>query len=219
MEASSVTLRPADPFHDPRSCPADPGGKAPPRHRYHRARPSALPPHRRNRCGPLDAEQMGHRYRGEGLEALSDRSSAPSRRPRRLPIKAIDPIGTWRREHKRSARRIHLELTTGGYHCCLYTVGRWLNRLGISRSRDLDPNGGNNRQAGRITARFPGHMLHRDVKKLGAIPDGGALAGSWARQQACPGRPAGSQAARGMHLSPLSRRWVLPPGIHRSPHG
>lgn len=117
------------------------------------------------------------RYRAEGPEALTDRSSAPSRRPRRLPAEAIELIDTWRRDHKWPARRIHLELTTHGYRCCLRTVGRWLHRLGISRRRDLDPTGENNRAPGRITARFPGHMLHLDVKKVGRIPDGG---GWWA---------------------------------------
>ena len=46
-------------------------------------------------------------------------------------------------------------------------------RLGINRRRDLDPDGQVNRTARRITARYPGHMVHIDVKKVGRIPDGG----------------------------------------------
>jgi transposase InsO family protein len=45
-------------------------------------------------------------------------------------------------------------------------------RLGISRRRDIDPDGSTNRTSGRITA-YPGHMVHLDVKKVGRIPDGG----------------------------------------------
>lgn len=38
----------------------------------------------------------------------------------------------------------------------------------------LDPTGENNRKpAGKIIARYPGHMIHVDVKKVGRIPDGG----------------------------------------------
>jgi len=48
-----------------------------------------------------------------------------------------------------------------------------LHRLGISRRKDLDPSGENNRHTAPITAAFPGHLIHLDVKKLGKIPDGG----------------------------------------------
>ena len=60
-----------------------------------------------------------------------------------------------------------------GHHYCVRTIGRWLQRLGISRRHDLDPTGENNRHSGKIIARFPGHMLHLDVKKVGQIPAGG----------------------------------------------
>lgn len=52
-------------------------------------------------------------------------------------------------------------------------MGRWLVRLGINRRRDLDPDGESNRRPATITARYPGHMIHLDVKKVGRIPDGG----------------------------------------------
>ncbi|SMY11142.1 IS481 family transposase [Brevibacterium jeotgali] len=117
------------------------------------------------------------RYHADGPDALEDRSSAPARRPHRLALEAIELIDRWRRDYKWSARRITLELVEQGHHCCVRTVSRWLKRLGIARRRDLDPTGENNRQPGRITARFPGHMIHLDVKKVGKIPDGG---GWWA---------------------------------------
>ena len=117
------------------------------------------------------------RFRTDGLEALEDRSSAPAVRPCRLSIEAIELIDRWRRDHKWSARRITAELAVRGFHCCVRTVSRWLKRLGIACRRDLDPSGESNRQPGKITARFPGHMVHLDVKKIGTIPTGG---GWWA---------------------------------------
>lgn len=114
-----------------------------------------------------------HRYRDDGIEALQDRTSAPARRPSRLPIDVLELIDAWRRDRKWSARRIALELASRGHHYCVRTIGRWLQRLGISRRRDLDPTGENNRHSGKIIARFPGHMLHLDVKKVGQIPAGG----------------------------------------------
>lgn len=117
------------------------------------------------------------RYRADGPEGLGDRSSAPADRPPRVSLEVLELIDRWRRDHKWSARRIHLELVQRGHRCCLRTVSRWLKRLGISRRRDLDPTGENNRQVGKITARFPRHVLHLDVKKVGKIPDGG---GWWA---------------------------------------
>ncbi|MGF7021115.1 transposase [Brachybacterium tyrofermentans] len=114
-----------------------------------------------------------HRYRDDGIEALQDRTSAPARRPSRLPIDVLELIDAWRRDRKWSARRIALELASRGHHYCVRTIGRWLQRLGISRRHDLDPTGENNRHSGKIIARFPGHMLHLDVKKVGQIPAGG----------------------------------------------
>ena len=39
--------------------------------------------------------------------------------------------------------------------------------------RDIDPSGASNRVIRRIVARYPGHMVHLDVNKVGRIPDGG----------------------------------------------
>jgi len=52
-----------------------------------------------------------------------------------------------------------------------------LKANGLNRLRHLDPvTGKPNRQPrpGKITADYPGHMIHRDVKKVGGIPDGGS---------------------------------------------
>src|SRR5665647_3564408 len=68
---------------------------------------------------------------------------------------------------------VGLELRGRGHVVSVATVGRWLVRLGINRRRDIDPDGSTNRTPGKITARYPGHMVHLDVKKVGRIPDGG----------------------------------------------
>lgn len=60
-----------------------------------------------------------------------------------------------------------------GHQISVVTIGRWFVGLGINRRRDLDPSGANNRAVRKITAQFPGHMIHLDVKKVGRIPDGG----------------------------------------------
>jgi len=113
------------------------------------------------------------RYAAEGEEGLIDRTSAPYARPTQAPAQVVELIEHWRRQRKWTARQIHTELTGRGYQISLATVSRWLTRLGISRRRDLDPTGANNRKVGTITAHFAGHMVHLDVKKVGRIPDGG----------------------------------------------
>jgi transposase InsO family protein len=80
---------------------------------------------------------------------------------------------SWRRDQKWSASRIAHELAEAGHHIHRPTVTRHLNRLGLGHRRFLDPSGEPNRIPGTITARWPGHMVHLDVKKVGRIPDGG----------------------------------------------
>lgn len=108
-----------------------------------------------------------------GEVGLLDRASVPHASPTQLDPDVVILIESWRRTHKWSARAIHLELARHGHQVSTTTVSRWLVRLGISRRRDIDPDGSTNRTPGRITARYPGHMVHLDVKKVGRIPDGG----------------------------------------------
>ena len=114
-----------------------------------------------------------NRYQRLGEVGLLDRSSAPTRSPAALDPALVARIEDLRRSRKWSARLIAAELNDQGHQVSVATVGRWLARLGISRRRDLDIDGQVNRVPGKITARYPGHMVHLDVKKVGRIPDGG----------------------------------------------
>jgi transposase InsO family protein len=114
-----------------------------------------------------------NRYDALGEVGLLDRSSAPHTSPTQTEGAVVARIEALRRETKWSARLIVSELTEDGIDISTTTVGRWLTRLGLNRRRHLDPDGENNRTSGKITARYPGHMIHVDVKKVGRIPDGG----------------------------------------------
>ena len=106
---------------------------------------------------------------------LHDRSSTPHTSPNATPPDVVGRIETRRRENKWSAQRITGELRSIGISIHRRTVSRHLARLGLGRRRFIDPNGENNRQPGKIIARWPGHMAHLDVEKVGRIPNGGRL--------------------------------------------
>lgn len=114
------------------------------------------------------------RYAEHGQDGLVDRSSAPADRPTRTKAEVVERIAAMRRR-KWSARRIVLELAGEGVLISLSTVTRWLARLGLNRLDHLDVDGQPLRRTtpGTITARYPGHMVHLDIKKVGRIPDGG----------------------------------------------
>ena len=113
------------------------------------------------------------RYRQFGELGLVDRPSTPHHQPAATPAETVARIEGLRRNHKWSANRITHELTAEGVPIGRRTVTRILRQLGLGRRRFLDPTGQNNRQPRRILARWPGHMVHLDVKKTGQIPDGG----------------------------------------------
>ena len=113
------------------------------------------------------------RHERLGLLGLCDRSSAPHSSPAQTLPPVVERIEQLRRERKLSARLIANELNDEGVQVSAATVGRWLVRLGINRRRDLDPTGASNRRPKKIIARYPGHMIHLDVKKVGRIPEGG----------------------------------------------
>ena len=119
------------------------------------------------------ASKWLNRWRRHGELGLHDRSSVPHSSPNATAAWVIEKIETWRRDKKWSALRITDELADLGYRINRRTVTRHLTCLGLGQRRFLDPCGDSNRKPGKITARWPGHMVHLDVKKVGRIPDGG----------------------------------------------
>ena len=121
------------------------------------------------------ASKWVNRWRRYGDLGLHDRSSAPRQSPRATPAEVVAQIETWRRENKWSAQRITHELADQGIRLNRRTVSRHLAHLGLNQRRFLDPNGDSNRKPGKITARWPGHMIHLDVKKVGRTRARGCL--------------------------------------------
>ncbi|WIX76837.1 IS481 family transposase [Amycolatopsis carbonis] len=119
------------------------------------------------------ASKWVNRWRRHGEAGLLDRPSVPHHQPTATPAQVVARIEQLRRHRKYSARRIATELTAEGITISVRTVGRHLLALGLNRRRSLDPTGASNRQPRRILARWPGHMVHLDVKKTGEIPHGG----------------------------------------------
>lgn len=119
------------------------------------------------------ASKWVNRWRRYGELGLTDLSSIPHHQPTATPAQVVARIEQQRRDHKWSARRIAFELDTAGVVIAVRTVTRHLAHLGLNRRRFIDPSGVGNRAPARIIARWPGHMVHLDVKKVGRIPDGG----------------------------------------------
>lgn len=99
------------------------------------------------------------RFREEGAAGLEDRSSAPRQLPSRTPVDRVDAIATLRR----------LRLTGAEISSILgmplSTVHAVLKRIGLGRLSRLDPV----EPANRYQWRWPGELLHIDIKKLARI--------------------------------------------------
>jgi transposase-like protein len=119
------------------------------------------------------------RYRAEGERGLVDRSSRPRRSPARTPVAVEARVVELRRQRRWGPARIGpaVELSSS-------TVHRVLARHGLARLAWLD------RPTGRVIRRYersqPGELVHVDVKKLGAIPEGGGWRAHG--RAACPDR-------------------------------
>ena len=97
------------------------------------------------------------RYRLGGERRLHDRSSAPSRCPRRVPPHRWRQIEQLRRERltgPQIAARLGMARST---------VGLILRRLGLGRLKHLEPRP----PVIRYERSAPGEMIHLDIKKLG----------------------------------------------------
>jgi transposase InsO family protein len=97
------------------------------------------------------------RFRLEGLAGLRDRSSAPQRRPRRLPSERIEAIRALRKLRLTAAEIAEL------LELALSTVSRWLKRIGLGKRSRLSPP----EPANRYERARPGELVHVDIKKLG----------------------------------------------------
>ena len=99
------------------------------------------------------------RFRAEGLEGLCDRSSAPSRVPRRTCAERVAAIAALRRLRFSAAEIAEALLMP------LSTVSAVLARIGLGKLSRLEPP----EPANRYQRKRPGELLHIDVKKLGRI--------------------------------------------------
>ena len=99
------------------------------------------------------------RYRTEGAEGLIDRPSAPKTNPTQLPKDRIAIIAGLRR----------LRMTAAEIAECLRmpisTVSSVLLRIGLGKRSALEPLEPPNR----YERRYPGELIHVDIKKLGMI--------------------------------------------------
>ena len=108
--------------------------------------------------GPSARKWLG-RYLAEGETGLRDRSSKPSRSPKKIsPDKALAIVESRRRRltHARIAASLGVSKST---------VGRVLKRAGLSRLSDLEPGA----PIVRYEHERPGDLIHLDTKKLGRI--------------------------------------------------
>ena len=99
------------------------------------------------------------RHRRGGERSLQDRSSAPRRCPRKVPLACQQQIEQLRRQRMTGpaiARQLNMPRST---------VGQVLRRLGLGRLKALDPP----LPANRYERGQPGEMIHLDIKKLGRI--------------------------------------------------
>jgi transposase InsO family protein len=131
------------------------------------------------------------RWRAEGLAGLADRSS----RAHRLPGKTAAAVEA-RVLALRTARKVGPARIGPLVGLAPSTVHAVLRRHGMHRLAWLDrPTGQLVRQVHRYERARPGELLHVDVKKLGAIRDGGGWRahgrGSWQRDHSRAEQAAG----------------------------
>ena len=112
------------------------------------------------------ANRWAQRYRQSGQAGMADRSSRPSRSPRRTPQPVVRRI-----VHLRWKQRLGPVEIAARVGVAPSTAHQVLRRCRLNRLSHVD------RVTGQPVRRYehdrPGALLHVDVKKLGNIPDGG----------------------------------------------
>jgi transposase InsO family protein len=99
------------------------------------------------------------RFRAEGRAGLADRSTRPTRSPRRTARALERRIATWRARRETTAR------IAAALGLPRSTVGDVLRRLGLGRLPPVEPRP----PVVRYERATPGELLHVDTKKLGRI--------------------------------------------------
>jgi transposase InsO family protein len=133
------------------------------------------------------------RWEAEGEDGLLDRSSAPRRRPTRMPADRLEAIEALRRLRMTAAEIAEV------LGMALSTVSRWLKRIGLGRRSALAPPEPPNR----YERKRPGELVHVDVKKLGRIRGvGHRISGSRASQSRTrrEGRRTGAAGREFVHV-------------------
>jgi transposase InsO family protein len=108
------------------------------------------------------------RFLAEGVAGLEDRSSRPRRSPNRTPYRHRRQVLELRREHRWGAAHIGHELGLASS-----TVQSILRSAGVGRLDRGDRATASQQRPHRYQWERPGQMVHVDVKKIAAIPDGG----------------------------------------------
>ncbi len=106
---------------------------------------------------PRTARKWVERFKAEGRAGLVDRSSRRKRLYRPTPVAIIEQVERLRRQ-RFTGKQVAAELSVSAA-----TVSRILQRLGLSRMRDLEPA----EPVRRYERAHPGEMIHIDIKKLG----------------------------------------------------
>ena len=107
------------------------------------------------------------RFLSDGVAGLRDRSSRPRRSPKRTPESTRDRVLELRRTRRWGAAHIGFEVGAASS-----TVQAILNRAGVGRL-DRGDRATDTEPPRRYEREHAGELIHVDVKKIAAIPDGG----------------------------------------------
>jgi len=108
------------------------------------------------------------RFLNEGETGLLDRSSRPKRSPNRTPFTCRRQVIRLRRDHRWGAAHIAFEVGIAAS-----TVQSILRSEGLGRLDRGDRATSSKPRPQRYERERPGELIHIDIKKIAAIPDGG----------------------------------------------